>query len=63
MKNKTYRLVPELRFPEFKEKWSTEVLSYYSDVIDPHPSHRAPAAESDGVPFIGIGDISENGKT
>lgn len=32
-----------------------------SKVIDPHPSHRAPAATEKGIPFIGIGDVDEVG--
>ncbi len=37
-------------------------LENIADVIDPHPSHRAPKAEpSGGIPFIGIGDIDEFG--
>jgi type I restriction enzyme S subunit len=33
-----------------------------ADVIDPHPSHRAPDAVANGVPFVGIGDLDEQGK-
>jgi type I restriction enzyme S subunit len=55
------KLVPKVRFEEFKDDWKFDILSNYADVIDPHPSHRAPDAVSDGIPFIGIGDISENG--
>ncbi len=32
-----------------------------SKVIDPHPSHRAPAATEKGIPFIGISDVDEVG--
>lgn len=58
------KLIPELRFPEFKKdgEWNVDSLSSCADVIDPHTSHRAPTAAHEGVPFIGIGDISENGK-
>jgi type I restriction enzyme S subunit len=31
-------------------------------VIDPHPSHRAPSIDINGIPFLGIGDMNENGK-
>ncbi|MBL0113548.1 MAG: hypothetical protein IPP42_23050 [Saprospiraceae bacterium] len=31
------------------------------DEVDPHPSHRAPDAVLNGIPFIGIGDISSKG--
>jgi type I restriction enzyme S subunit len=33
-----------------------------ADVIDPHPSHRAPPIEKNGIPFVGIGDVDEYGK-
>lgn len=32
-----------------------------ANVIDPHPSHRAPKEVKNGIPFIGIGDIDEAG--
>lgn len=32
-----------------------------SRIIDPHPSHRAPTEVIDGIPFIGIGDVDEDG--
>ena len=34
---------------------------YKRQVIDPHPSHRAPEAVEYGIPFVGIGDIDEEG--
>lgn len=37
-------------------------LEFLADVIDPHPSHRAPKSILNGFPFAGIGDISENGE-
>lgn len=37
--------------------WALESLDKYAYVIDPHPSHRAPAEVADGYPFLGIGDI------
>jgi type I restriction enzyme S subunit len=42
-------------------KWEEKKLSEVVDVIDPHPSHRAPDAVLNGIPFIGIGDISTSG--
>ena len=44
-------------FPDWEEK----VLGELVKVIDPHPSHRAPTAVEDGIPFIGIGDINSSG--
>lgn len=48
----------EIRIPE---EWGVKDLDYFFKVIDPHPSHRAPSVALDGVPFVGIGDISEDG--
>lgn len=44
-----------------KKGWYTQKLEGVADVIDPHPSHRAPAAVPNGIPFVGIGDLNENG--
>ena len=41
--------------------WELLELGNVSDILDPHPSHRAPKEKVDGYPFVGIGDISENG--
>ncbi len=41
--------------------WEVVRLDDVCEVIDPHPSHRAPKEDSEGYPFVGIGDISENG--
>lgn len=56
-------LVPKIRFPEFQGSgdWVIKPFKKAAKVIDPHPSHRAPQAVTEGVPFIGIGDISEQG--
>ena len=55
--------MPNYRFPEFEGdgEWVIDKLSNCADVVDPHPSHRAPSAVNNGIPFIGIGDISEQG--
>lgn len=52
---------PEIRFKGFSGEWEVKPLSEVAEVIDPHPSHRAPDAVVNGVPFIGIGDISDSG--
>ena len=39
------------------EKVFYAALGEYADVIDPHPSHRAPEEVANGYPFLGIGDI------
>ena len=36
-------------------------LGKVAHIIDPHPSHRAPEEVKEGVPFAGIGDLSETG--
>ncbi|ESE40338.1 restriction endonuclease subunit S [Shewanella decolorationis] len=53
--------IPEIRFKGFSGEWEVKPLSEVAEVIDPHPSHRAPDAVENGVPFIGIGDISDSG--
>ncbi len=50
----------ELLSPKFS--WVARALDEVADVIDPHPSHRAPAEYANGVPFLGIGDLSESGE-
>jgi len=44
------------------EDWEVKELDTISNVIDPHPSHRAPTIDKNGIPFLGIGDLSENGE-
>jgi len=41
--------------------WEVVELGKVSDILDPHPSHRAPKEDPHGFPFVGIGDVSENG--
>jgi len=41
--------------------WDFYELGDIANIIDPHPSHRAPAIDDRGIPFIGIGDIDESG--
>lgn len=54
--------VPEVRFPGFTDAWEQRKLGEVADVIDPHPSHRAPAEVKIGIPFIGISDVNEIGE-
>jgi len=44
------------------EDWEIKLLEEIAEVIDPHPSHRAPAEVTTGIPFLGIGDFNENGE-
>ena len=46
---------------EIPEEWEIKKLDQISDVIDPYPSHRAPKETQTGVPYLGIGDLDENG--
>ena len=48
-------------FSTIPKTWRIFELAQIADVIDPHPSHRAPPVEANGFPFAGIGDIDENG--
>lgn len=41
--------------------WEQRKLGEVTKIIDPHPSHRAPAEVSEGIPFIGIGDVDAMG--
>jgi type I restriction enzyme S subunit len=41
--------------------WEIVDLEEIAEVIDPHPSHRAPFEVARGIPFVGIGDLDENG--
>ena len=46
---------------DYPKEWASIALAQLVDVIDPHPSHRAPEAVEFGIPFFGIGDINEDG--
>ncbi|RYZ74655.1 MAG: restriction endonuclease subunit S, partial [Proteobacteria bacterium] len=46
---------------QIPEGWEMKAIDFYADIIDPHPSHRAPTEVVDGFPFAGIGDINEWG--
>ncbi len=43
------------------EGWEVKTIGDLANVIDPHPSHRAPKEVQEGFPFAGIGDIDEFG--
>ncbi|WP_422463476.1 restriction endonuclease subunit S [Endozoicomonas sp. ALB115] len=46
---------------KLKQGWVKRQLSSIANVIDPHPSHRAPPEAKHGIPFLGIGDFDEHG--
>lgn len=50
----------EMFFP--RNGWVIKKLEEIADVIDPHPSHRAPPQVATGIPFVGIGDLNEEGE-
>ncbi len=54
-------LTGKRRLPGFSGEWVVNRLGDVAEIIDPHPSHRAPPASPNGIPFVGIGDISVEG--
>ena len=51
----------ESELGEIPKGWRVTPLERIVDIIDPHPSHRAPTEVPIGFPFAGIGDIDEYG--
>lgn len=43
------------------EIWPEVILKDAANIIDPHPSHRTPKETKGGIPYIGIGDLNEDG--
>ncbi|WP_129440648.1 restriction endonuclease subunit S [Pseudomonas sp. ACM7] len=41
--------------------WISIIHDEIADVIDPHPSHRTPSEDPNGIPYIGIGDVKKLG--
>ncbi|WP_404419009.1 restriction endonuclease subunit S [Marinospirillum sp.] len=48
-------------FIKAPKEWKRVVVGAIAQVIDPHPSHRAPIEDPQGIPFAGIGDLDEFG--
>jgi len=46
---------------DFPSDWIIVSLASVANIIDPHPSHRAPSISHGGIPFLGIGDFDEFG--
>lgn len=44
-----------------RSEWKEVKLKDVCEIIDPHPSHRAPKIVENGIAFAGIGDIDEYG--
>mgnify|MGYP005997252773 CR=1 FL=1 len=52
------QLIPQLRFPFFKDEWSIHKLKDISKVYD--GTHQTPKYVSDGIPFYSVEHISAN---
>ena len=61
MKSKQVQEFKETEIGKIPADWEVTELENVADVIDPHPSHRAPQIVENGFPFAGIGDIAEDG--
>ena len=61
MKSKQIQEFKETEIGKIPKYWEIKQLKEIADVIDPHPSHRAPKEVQIGFPFAGIGDIDEDG--
>ncbi|MBB6680046.1 restriction endonuclease subunit S [Aequorivita sp. 609] len=44
------------------KEWEVKKMGDLISAIDPQPDHRTPAAVTDGVPYVGISDVLENGE-
>jgi type I restriction enzyme, S subunit len=42
-------------------EWDIGILDSIADSIDPQPDHRAPPEVPNGVPYIGVNDLSQDG--
>ncbi len=47
---------------DLPEGWTWTTLEALADAVDPQPSHRTPAEETDGIPYIGMGDVTKSGR-
>jgi type I restriction enzyme S subunit len=47
--------------PELPAGWCWASLEELAEVVDPQPSHRTPPPDVEGVPYVGIGDVTESG--
>ncbi len=55
-------LTGKKRLNGYNRPWREVEIGEIAKVIDPHPSHRAPAEAEFGIPFVGIGDIDTTGR-
>lgn len=54
-----FKASPLGRIPK---EWDVKKMGDLIFAIDPQPDHRTPAAVTDGVPYVGISDVLENGE-
>jgi type I restriction enzyme S subunit len=47
---------------EIPEGWDVVSIGDLCNVIDPQPDHRTPKEDLGGIPYVGMGDLAENGK-
>jgi len=47
--------------PDLPQSWCWVPTESVADVIDPHPSHRTPPVTPDGIPYVGMSNVTENG--
>lgn len=47
--------------PALPPGWEWTTVELIADVIDPHPSHRTPSEVENGISYVGMGDIKEDG--
>ena len=61
--SKKKKLIPEFRFPEFKneEEWEENVLSNITDAIF-DGTHQTPTYTESGVPFFSVENIVSGNK-
>lgn len=46
---------------EIPDGWEVKRLGILTDIIDPQPDHRAPKMDDNGLPYLGIRDINDDG--
>ena len=55
------KLTEDWRKSRGLELWKKIKLEDVANILDPHPSHRTPKAVECGIPYIGIGDLQNDG--
>ena len=47
--------------PKLPDGWCWASASELADVVDPQPSHRTPPEHEGGIPYVGMGDVRNDG--